>query len=69
MKAMRFSWTSLILAPLLVPVIFSATMIFFVREDPLMAFLIMLVLGCILSYATTISSSCLACCCSLWSNK
>jgi hypothetical protein len=25
MKAMRFSWTSLILAPLLVPVIFSAT--------------------------------------------
>ena len=54
MKAMRFSWTSLILAPLLVPVIFSATMIFFVRGDPLMAFLIMLVLGCILSYATTI---------------
>jgi hypothetical protein len=26
MKAMRFSWTGLILAPLLVPAIFSATM-------------------------------------------
>jgi preprotein translocase subunit SecF len=51
---MRFSWTSLILAPLFAPVIFSATMIVFVRGDTLMAFLTLLVFGCILSYATTI---------------
>jgi hypothetical protein len=54
MKAMRFSWTSLILAPLLVPVIFSATMIIFVSGDRLTAFMTMLLLGCTLSYATTI---------------
>jgi hypothetical protein len=54
MKAMRFSWTGLFLAPLLVPVIFSATMIIFVTGDPLMAFMIMLVFGCILSYGATI---------------
>jgi hypothetical protein len=52
--AMRFSWTSLILAPLAVPVIFSATMIIRVVGDPLMAFLTMLVGGCIVSYGTTI---------------
>jgi hypothetical protein len=43
---MRFSWTSLILAPLFAPVIFSATMIVFVRGDTLMTFLTMLVFGC-----------------------
>ena len=53
---MRFSWTSLILAPLLVPVIFSATFIILAEGegDPLLAFLTMLVAGCIVSYATTI---------------
>jgi hypothetical protein len=53
---MRFSWTSLILAPLLVPVIFSATFIILAEGDaePLPTFLTMLVLGCIVSYASTI---------------
>jgi hypothetical protein len=56
MKAMRFSWTSLILAPLLVPVIFSATFGILAEGDgdPLPAFLTMLVLGCIVSYGSTI---------------
>ena len=53
---MRFSWTGLILAPLLAPVIFST--MFMIRAegdaDPLSAFLTMLVLGCIVSYASTI---------------
>jgi hypothetical protein len=54
--AMRFSWTSLILAPLLVPVIFSAaTFSLWEGEgDLLLAFLTTLVAGCIVSYATTI---------------
>ena len=53
---MRFSWTSLILAPLLVPVIFSATMIplWEGEGDPLLASLTMLVAGCIVSYGTTV---------------
>ena len=53
---MRFSWTSLILAPLLVPVIFSATFIILSEGegDPLPAFLTILVLGCIVSYGSTI---------------
>jgi hypothetical protein len=56
MNAMRFSWTSLILAPLLVPVIFSATFIILAEGegDPLPAFLAVLVAGCIVSYASTI---------------
>jgi hypothetical protein len=53
---MRFSWTSLILAPLLVPVIFSATTIFLWEGegDTLPAFVTVLVAGCIASYGTTI---------------
>ncbi|SHJ97814.1 hypothetical protein SAMN05444159_2071 [Bradyrhizobium lablabi] len=53
---MRFSWTGLILAPLLVPVIFSATFSILAEGDgdPLLAFLTMLVLGCIVSYGSTI---------------
>jgi hypothetical protein len=53
---MRFSWTGLILAPLLVPLIFSATFIVLSEGegDPLSAFLTMLILGCIVSYASTI---------------
>ena len=53
-KAMRFSWTGLILAPLLVPVIFSATMIILAEGNSLLAFLTMLVAGCIVSLGTTI---------------
>jgi len=51
---MRFSWTSLILAPLLVPVIFSTTMIIRGEGDLLMGFLAMLVTGCVVSYGTTV---------------
>ena len=50
---MRFSWTSLILAPLLVPVIFSATMSI-LGEGEGGFFLMMLVVGCIVSYGSTI---------------
>ena len=53
MNAMRFSWTSLILAPLLVPVIFSATMSIF-GEGEGGFFLMMLAVGCIVSYGSTI---------------
>jgi hypothetical protein len=52
---MRFSWTGLILAPLLAPVIFSTTMVTLVASgDTLMGFVIMLVAGCALSYGATI---------------
>ena len=51
---MRFSWTSLILAPLLVPVMISATFNFLLVGDSLQAFLSMLVAGCIVSYGTTV---------------
>jgi hypothetical protein len=53
---MRFSWTSLILAPLLVPVIFSTTFGILAEGegDPLLASLTMLGLGCIVSYGRTI---------------
>jgi hypothetical protein len=51
---MRFSWGSLILAPLLVPVICSAIMSTLMGGDPLLTFLIMLVLGCIVSYGATV---------------
>ena len=63
---MRFSWTGLMLAPLLAPLIFSATVIVLVfggwlegslgesLSDSLQAFLTMLVLSCIVSYGSTI---------------
>jgi hypothetical protein len=52
---MRFSWTGLILAPLLVPVIFSTTMATLVASgDTLMGFVIMLVASCAVSYGATI---------------
>jgi hypothetical protein len=52
---MRFSWAGLILAPLLVPVIFSATLITrWEGGDPLTSSLTMLVLGCIASYGITV---------------
>src|ERR1700686_5072979 len=51
---MRFSWTGLILAPLL-PVMFSAALMgIFQTDRPVLAFLILLVPGCIVSYGTTI---------------
>ena len=50
---MRFTWTGLILAPLPVPVAFTAMM---VPPDQWLTFacLVVLVLGCIVGYATTI---------------
>ena len=52
---MRFSWTGLILAPLLVPVVFSAALVSsFGGDQPVLGFLILLVPGCIVSYGTTI---------------
>jgi hypothetical protein len=52
---MRFSWTGLILAPLLVPVIFSAAMLSFLHGDsPLFLFLLLMVPSCLVSYGTTI---------------
>ena len=56
---MRFSWTGLILAPLLVPLMFSlvgAAMMSSPEEggNPVLGFLILLILGCVVSYGTTI---------------
>ena len=51
---MRFSWTGLILAPLL-PAMFSAALMgIFQTDRPVLAFLILLIPGCIVSYGTTI---------------
>ena len=56
---MRFSWSGLILAPLLVPVMFSmisAPMLSSPQEggNPVPGFLILLVPTCVVSYGTTI---------------
>jgi hypothetical protein len=52
---MRFSWTGLFLAPLLVPVLLSTAMFGLLQGDqPLLTFLVLLVAGCIISYGTTI---------------
>jgi hypothetical protein len=52
---MRFTWTGLILAPLLVPVLFSAAFVSLSQGDqPVLGFLILLVPGCIVSYGVTI---------------
>ena len=52
---MRFSWTGLILAPLLVPLVVSAALLSSSGWDwPVLAFLLVLVAGCIVSYGTTI---------------
>lgn len=53
-KAMRFSWTGLLLAPLLVPVMFSTAVGILVGNNGLQAFLTVLVIGCIVSYGATI---------------
>ena len=52
---MRFSWTGLILAPLLVPLMFSAALLGLLEgEWPVLLFLLLLVPACIVSYGTTI---------------
>jgi hypothetical protein len=50
---MRFSWTGLILAPLLVPMTFSVLLSSFQGDRPVLSFLLLLALGCIVSYSTT----------------
>jgi hypothetical protein len=52
---MRFSWTGLILAPLLVPIIFCAVMATLSENNnPLLAFLFLMVPSCIVSYGTMV---------------
>jgi hypothetical protein len=51
---MRFSWTGLILAPLLVPTLFSAAMLSFQESEGALLFLVLMVPSCIISYGTTI---------------
>jgi len=51
---MRFSWSGLILAPLLVPLVFSAMMLNVEAGWPVLAFAILLVSASIMSYGTTI---------------
>jgi hypothetical protein len=48
---MRFSWTSLLLAPLLVPLMFSA--VFLSSSSPVLSFLVLMIASCIISYGTT----------------
>ena len=51
---MRFSWTSLLLAPLLVPLMFSAVFLSLSgTRSPLLSFLILMIPSCIISYGTT----------------
>jgi hypothetical protein len=50
---MRFSWTGLILAPLLVPVLFSLVSLMG-EGDLALSFLLPFIPACIVSYATTI---------------
>jgi hypothetical protein len=53
--AMRFSWTGLILAPLLVPTIFSVAMQDFLGSSNVMlSFLFLMISSCIISYGATI---------------
>lgn len=51
---MRFSWTALILAPLLVPAVYSGAMVGLMDSRSAMVFLILMIVGCIISYGTTI---------------
>jgi hypothetical protein len=51
---MRFTWTGLILTPLLMPVMFSALMSSFQGDWSELSFLILLVPSCVICYGTTI---------------
>jgi hypothetical protein len=51
---MRFSWTGLIFAPLLVPTIFSAAMLSLQESSGVLLFLILMIPSCVISYGTTI---------------
>jgi hypothetical protein len=52
---MRFSWTSLLLAPLFAPLIFSTLFLGLSgSSSPVLSFLILMIPSCIISYSTTI---------------
>lgn len=51
---MRFSWRGLLLAPLLMPMIFSFAMAGLLGDKPLLTFSMLLIAGCLVSYSTTI---------------
>lgn len=51
---MRFSWTGLILAPLVVPLIFSTAVAMLATGDTSMGFLLVLAVSCVVSYGATI---------------
>jgi hypothetical protein len=51
---MRFSWTGLLLAPLLLPLVLSAALSPSLGAHPALGFLILLVPACIVSYGATI---------------
>ena len=51
---MRFTWTGLIVAPLLVPVVFAALLSSLQGDWSVLLFLVVLAAGCIVSYGTTI---------------
>jgi hypothetical protein len=51
---MRFTWTGLIVAPLLLPVILSAAISPFLGDHPVLGFFILLIPASIVSYGTTI---------------
>jgi hypothetical protein len=52
--AMRFSWTGLMLAPLVVPTIFCAVFSSLQDSNMALGFLILMVPSCFISYCTTI---------------
>jgi hypothetical protein len=52
---MRFNWTSLLLAPLLVPLIFSAAFLSSSgTSSPVLSFLVLMLPSCVISYGTTL---------------
>jgi hypothetical protein len=51
---MRFSWTALILAPLLVPMLFGAAMLNLEGGNPLLSFVFATLMASIISYGATI---------------
>jgi hypothetical protein len=52
---MQFSWTGVLLAPLLVPVLVSAALAGLLGGNhPVFGFLLLLVLGCVISYGVTV---------------
>src|SRR5262245_50709725 len=52
---MRFTWTGLILAPLLAPLLFSAALVGdFSDPRAILLFLVLMVPSCVISYGTTV---------------